>query len=87
MDLSLIPIGAYAPRSFMAYHHMDPEEAIKAHIDLKSKNSLGMHWGTFQLTSEPREEPKTLIEKLKSQKNIQNFYVPTNGEVYKILNF
>ena len=86
MDLSLIPIGAYAPRSFMAYHHMDPEEALKAHKDLESKHSLGMHWGTFQLTSEPRDEPKLLIEKFKSQKNIENFYVPTNGEVYTFKN-
>ena len=86
MDLSLIPIGAYAPRSFMAYHHMDPEEALKAHRDLNSKYSLGMHWGTFQLTSEPREEPKILLEKLKLQNNIQNFYVPTNGDVYSFKN-
>ena len=57
MDVALLPIGAYMPRGFMAYAHMDPKEAVAAHLDLKSKFSIGMHYGTFQLTGEPYYEP------------------------------
>jgi L-ascorbate metabolism protein UlaG (beta-lactamase superfamily) len=61
-DVSLLPIGAYAPRYFMKYHHMEPEEAVKAHADLNSNLSIGMHFGTFQLTDEAVDEP---VERLK----------------------
>lgn len=56
-DLSLLPIGAYEPRWFMKNHHMNPEEALKAHLDLESSLSLGMHFGTFQLTDEAMDRP------------------------------
>lgn len=61
--LALIPIGAYAPRWFMAYSHINPEEAVQAFKDLNTDYALGIHWGTFQLTDESREEP---IERLAS---------------------
>ena len=34
IDLGLIPIGAYAPRWFMAPQHVDPDEAVKIHKDI-----------------------------------------------------
>ena len=63
MDLSLLPIGAYAPREYLKNIHMDPQQAIAAHLDLQSKKSIGIHYGTFQLTAEPREEPPELLKK------------------------
>lgn len=57
IDLSLIPIGAHAPRDFMRPVHVDPEEAVKIHQDVGSRLSLAMHWGTFRLTTEPLDEP------------------------------
>ncbi len=56
-DLALIPIGAYEPRWFMAPMHLNPAEAVATHRDVGAKRSLAMHWGTFQLTDEPREAP------------------------------
>ena len=38
MDLSLIPIGAYARRWFMKYMHVYPEEAVKIHMMLRVGN-------------------------------------------------
>jgi N-acyl-phosphatidylethanolamine-hydrolysing phospholipase D len=57
MRLSLIPIGAYSPRWFMRGVHVDPAEAVQIHRDVRSQRSIGMHWGTFRLTSEPPAEP------------------------------
>jgi L-ascorbate metabolism protein UlaG (beta-lactamase superfamily) len=48
--------------------HMDPAEAVVAHRDLGGKLSIGMHFGTFQLSSEAIDQPQTrLREELRSQ--------------------
>jgi L-ascorbate metabolism protein UlaG (beta-lactamase superfamily) len=58
IDLALIPIGAYQPRNLMRLAHIDPEEAVQAHLALGARRSLGMHFGTFRnLTDEPIDEP------------------------------
>jgi L-ascorbate metabolism protein UlaG (beta-lactamase superfamily) len=57
MDLAMIPIGAYAPRSFMQANHVDPSEAVQIALDLEARHAVGMHWGTFRLTDEPLDEP------------------------------
>lgn len=57
IDLALLPIGAYEPRWFMQAAHMSPSEAVLAHLDLGAPESIGMHFGTFQLTAEGIEEP------------------------------
>ena len=56
-DLALVPIGAYEPRWFMAPMHINPAEAVQLHRDVGARLSVGMHWGTFQLTDEGRDDP------------------------------
>ncbi len=63
IDLALIPIGAYEPRFFMKYVHMNPSDAFKAHQILDPTKSLAIHWGTFRLTDEGMFDP---IETLQS---------------------
>ncbi len=61
IDVAMLPIGAYAPRWFMRYQHMDPNDAYQAFLDLGARFLLPMHWGTFDLTDEPVDEaPKEL---------------------------
>lgn len=57
VDLALLPIGAYDPRWFMAAQHADPKEAVRIMRDLGAQAAVGLHWGTFKLTDEPREDP------------------------------
>jgi L-ascorbate metabolism protein UlaG (beta-lactamase superfamily) len=56
-DVALLPIGAYEPRWFMAPVHMNPAEAMEAHVALGARQSVGMHFGTFQLTDEAIDAP------------------------------
>ncbi|MET0552534.1 MAG: MBL fold metallo-hydrolase [Vicinamibacteria bacterium] len=56
-DLALLPIGAYAPRAMMRRVHMDPDEAVRAAVDLQARRVVGMHFGTFDLADEPMDEP------------------------------
>ena len=56
-DLAAVPIGAYAPRAMMQTHHMNPEEAVQAGVDVQGERLIGMHYGTFDLTDEPLDEP------------------------------
>jgi len=56
-DLALLPIGAYEPRWFMQAIHMNPAEAVRTHLDLESRLSVAMHFGTIQLTPEGIDEP------------------------------
>jgi N-acyl-phosphatidylethanolamine-hydrolysing phospholipase D len=41
---------------------MDPDEAVRAHRELGAERTLGIHWGTFQLTDEAREQPLLDLE-------------------------
>lgn len=84
MDISLLPIGAYEPRWFMCDQHMNPEEAVKAHIDLRSGQSIGTHFGTFQLTDEEFEAPVADLKKACDKFRIENFTVLEVGETRRI---
>jgi N-acyl-phosphatidylethanolamine-hydrolysing phospholipase D len=81
-DLAAIPIGAYEPRWFMRHHHVNPKEALQIHLDLQSKKSVAIHWGTFILTDEPLDEPpKRLAAALEEKKIPKNqFRVLKHGE-------
>lgn len=57
IDLALIPVGAYEPRWFMSDQHVNPDEAIRIHRDIRARRSVGIHWGTFLLTDEPLDQP------------------------------
>tara|TARA_B100000686_G_C16026707_1_gene588612 strand:+ start:85 stop:438 length:354 start_codon:yes stop_codon:yes gene_type:complete len=85
-DIAAIPIGAYEPRWFMKNFHVQPEESILIHKDIKSKKSIGMHFGTFVLTTEPIDEPARKIEKIISQDDQINdqFIIPKHGKIYDL---
>ncbi len=69
-DLALLPIGAYEPRWFMKDIHMNPAEAVQAHLDLAARQSIGMHFGTFQLTPEGIDEPVRELAKALRERGV-----------------
>jgi L-ascorbate metabolism protein UlaG (beta-lactamase superfamily) len=86
IDLALLPIGAYEPRWFMQAVHMNPMEAVQAHLDLEASESLGMHFGTFQMTTEGIDEPLRALEVARSAKGIppSRFRTPGFGESFRL---
>lgn len=82
MDLALLPIGAYSPRSFMGFAHIDPAEAVQAHLELHARKSVGMHYGTFQQTAEKIDEPVELLirERAKAKLTAEDFVIVEFGE-------
>ncbi len=52
-----MPIGAYEPVEMMRPFHMDPEHAVQTALDVRAALAVGMHFGTFDLTDEPVDEP------------------------------
>jgi N-acyl-phosphatidylethanolamine-hydrolysing phospholipase D len=57
IDLAALPIGAYAPESIMRFVHLDPSEAVRAALDMDARQVVAMHFGTFDLTDEPPDQP------------------------------
>jgi L-ascorbate metabolism protein UlaG (beta-lactamase superfamily) len=61
-DLTLLPVGAYH-RAWPDIH-MNPEQAVRAHLDMAEAGSgfmVPIHWATFRLAPHPWSEP---IERL-----------------------
>lgn len=81
-DVALLSIGAYLPDYVMKSSHTNPEEAVLAHLDLNTKQSIGMHFKTFQLSDESYNEPVEDLEvaKLKHGLKKEDFITPNFGQ-------
>ena len=78
-DVALLPIGAYEPRWFMAPVHMNPAEAVQAHSALGARRSVGMHFGTFQLTDEAIDAPLEALAAARREAGIDDATFATHG--------
>lgn len=57
IDLAVLPIGAYEPRWFMHFAHMNVAEALQAMVELRARRMVPMQWGVFKLGDEPAAYP------------------------------
>jgi L-ascorbate metabolism protein UlaG (beta-lactamase superfamily) len=67
-DLTMVEIGAYNKN--WADIHMGPVNATEAHLALRGKVMMPIHWGTFNLALHPWREPVELLQEAALQKNI-----------------
>ncbi|MEV0586981.1 MBL fold metallo-hydrolase [Nonomuraea sp. NPDC050310] len=76
-DLTLMPIGAYSPA--WPDIHMNPEEAVNAHLDLGGELLLPVHWATFTLALHPWAEPVERLWREAAGRDVP-IVVPRPGE-------
>ncbi len=62
--LALLPIGAYEPRWFMEYGHMNPQEVLQAYLDLGRPRVLPTHYRMFPLADDGYDQPMTELKEL-----------------------
>jgi L-ascorbate metabolism protein UlaG (beta-lactamase superfamily) len=81
-DLVILPIGAYAPESFMADSHMSPAQAVQAFLDSQATRGMAHHFDTFQLGFEAfGAAPLALRSALQARgADSTRFTVPTLGQ-------
>jgi L-ascorbate metabolism protein UlaG (beta-lactamase superfamily) len=69
-DVTLMPVGAY--NKVWPDIHMNPEDAVQAHIDVNGGLLVPIHWCTFRLAAHPWAEP---IERLLAAAGAANIEV------------
>jgi L-ascorbate metabolism protein UlaG (beta-lactamase superfamily) len=62
IDYFIVGIGAYNPRFVMKEIHQNPEEALQGFVESGAEYLIPMHYGTFDLTNEPPNEPLSLLK-------------------------
>ncbi len=84
--LALLPIGAYEPRWFMHYSHVNPAESIAIFEILKPQYAMAIHFGTFHLADEGIDEPVIALNKALSENHLkrQQFRVLQVGEDWRV---
>ena len=62
IELAALPIGAYEPSWMMRRHHLNPEQALDVFKEVRGRKFLAVHWGSFDLTYEPHDEPPNRLK-------------------------
>ncbi len=85
-DIALLAVGAYEPHWFMSTQHVTPAEAVQIHRDLNAKRSVGVHWGTFNLTDESLDEPPKALAAARRAAGVayDEFFLLAIGETRKL---
>ncbi|RQR70669.1 hydrolase [Burkholderia sp. Bp9012] len=76
-DVTLIETGAYDPQ--WPYVHMQPEETVQAHIDLRGRTLMPIHNGTFDLAMHRWQEPFERVTALAMVRGVE-LSTPKMGE-------
>lgn len=82
ITLAALPIGQYCPEWHQKPRHISPLESIKMMKEMKVENMVGVHWGTFTLSSEDYLEPADKLTEI----NAEGATVPQPGftNIYNI---
>lgn len=85
-DYALLGIGAYKPRWFMRPNHISPTDSLTASQKMGAKLTIPMHYGTFDLSDEPFNDPPRVFAAEAQRRNIA-ISIPALGEVVKLKRF
>ena len=77
----MLDSGAYNEE--WAAIHMGPENAVKAHMDLKGHLLMPIHWGTFSLAFHPWKEPVERIIQAAAQHRVP-LLLPAPGQTRSV---
>ena len=83
-DLTMLEIGAYG--KYWPDIHIGPDNASNAHLALKGKLMMPIHWGTFNLAPHAWYEPIERLVGYAKEKGIQLF-VPEPGKPTEVKEF
>jgi L-ascorbate metabolism protein UlaG (beta-lactamase superfamily) len=86
IDYALLPVGAYHPRWFMHYAHMNMNEALQAFDDLGAQRFIPTQWGTFKLGNEPSGYPIIDLKRTIKERGFDasKVIIPDLGEIIPI---
>jgi len=80
VKLAALPIGQYCPEWHQRPRHISPQESVQIMKDLKGHKMVGVHWGTFVLSSENFLDPARELTLLAHKENRPNsIIVPQCG--------
>ena len=82
-DLSIFKIGQYGPGASWVYSHMDPEQAIEAHIAVKARRMLPVSWATFNIAFHDWDEPIRRAVQAANEKNVE-LVTPRVGDIVMV---
>jgi N-acyl-phosphatidylethanolamine-hydrolysing phospholipase D len=63
--------------------HLNPEEAVRAGVDVRAQRLLGGHYGTFDLTDEPLSDPPRRFHAEAARRGMDTarIWTPAIGEI------
>lgn len=80
VKLAALPIGQYCPQWHQRPRHISPQESVQIMKDLSCAKMVGVHWGTFVLSSENYLEPAKQLSQLATlEKRPNGIIVPEHG--------
>jgi len=80
-DLTFMECGAY--NEGWSEIHMFPEETAQAHLDVKGKLLMPIHWGKFDLSLHPWKESVTRLNKKAKEEGI-SLFTPKVGQMVSL---
>ena len=80
-DLTFMKIAAYSEQ--WPEIHLTPERAIEAHKDLRGKQLIPIHWGTFNIAFHLWCEPSERLLK-SADKNGVDLIMPRPGQIVQL---
>jgi L-ascorbate metabolism protein UlaG (beta-lactamase superfamily) len=88
IDMALMPIAPCEPGKWMERTHMNATQAIQAFIELKAKQFIPMHWGTFLFGKDHFEGPIMRLQKswadCRKQVVDRLLHIPKIGQVVSV---